>query len=314
MSSPGDKNLSRKIKDFALSIGFDLIGIAPSKQLDYHKEVINNWLSAGMNADMRFISRDIDKRTDPALLFNGAKSVVVAGINYYSAVKQGDKGMPIISKYAYGKDYHIVIGEKLNELLHFIISCEPAASGMVCVDSSPVLEKAWAHEAGLGWIGKNSILINNKKGSFIFLGEIILNIDLQYEKPFSDDFCGSCRLCLDACPTNAINKNRTIDAKKCISWLTVENKNPIPEEFKTKMNNRIFGCDICQDVCPWNRNAKPHNHPEFILSPELAKINREGWLSLSKEKYLELFSQSSVGRLKYERLKRNIEAVLKDKS
>jgi len=313
MSSPGDKDLSRKIKDFALSIGFDLIGIAPSKQLSNHKEVIKNWLSAGMNADMLFLSRDIEKRTNPALLADGAKSIVVAGINYYPSEKQGGDGMPVISKYAYGKDYHTVLGDKLNNLLEFIVSCEPVAKGKVCVDVAPILEKAWAREAGLGWIGKNSILINKEIGSFIFLGEIVLNIDLQYDKPFSDDFCGSCTLCMKACPTDAINENRTIDARKCISWLTVENKNPIPFRYAGKMKGRVFGCDICQDICPWNKNAKPHNIPEFILSTELAKLNSEEWLSLSREKYMELFSQSSVGRIKYEKLKRNIETIFKDK-
>ncbi|MBA4321877.1 MAG: tRNA epoxyqueuosine(34) reductase QueG, partial [Odoribacter sp.] len=246
----GNKDLSRKIKNFAGSVGLDLIGIAQSKQLNNHKEVINNWLSAGMHADMHFISRDIEKRTDPALLLDGARSVIVAGLNYYPAEIQGGNGIPFISKYVYGKDYHSVLGDKLNSMLDYITYCEPGTVGKVCVDSTPVLEKAWAREAGLGWIGKNSILINKEKGSFIFLGEIVLNIDLQYDKPFTEDFCGNCTLCLDACPTNAINENKTIDARKCISWLTAENKNPIPDEFMSKMEDRIIGCDICQDVCP----------------------------------------------------------------
>jgi len=314
MISSGDNNLNRKIKDFAISIGFDLIGIAHSKPLNDHKEIIKNWLAAGMNAGMSFISRDVEKRTNPAHLVDGAKSVVVAGINYFPGERQGSNGIPVISKFAYGKDYHIVIEEKLNKLLNYIISCEPKASGKVCVDSAPILEKAWAREAGLGWIGKNSILINKEKGSFIFLGEIVLNIQFQYDDAFSEDFCGSCRLCIEACPTNAINENKTIDARKCISWLTVENKDAIPEEFKGNMRERVFGCDICQDVCPWNKNAKPHNNPGFALSPELAKMCRQDWLSISGKKFQELFSQSSVGRIKYERLKRNIVTILKDKS
>ncbi len=309
MNSPGDKDLSRKIKDFALSIGFDLIGIALSKQLNNHKEVIKNWLSAGMNADMHFISRDIDKRTDPALLFDGAKSVVVAGINYYPAEKQGGDGMPVISKYAYGKDYHTVLGEKLNKLLEFITFCEPSASGKVCVDSSPILEKAWAREAGLGWIGRNSILINKDIGSFVFLGEIVLNIDLHYDKPFSDDFCGSCTLCIKACPTDAINENRTIDSRKCISWLTVENKSPIPKKYKGRMGKRIFGCDICQDVCPWNKNVKPHKNREFVLPEELKQLTSEEWFNLTREKFNSLFKSSAIKRRTYERFMKNVTIV-----
>lgn len=309
MSSPGDKDLSRKIKDFALSIGFDLIGIAPSKPLRDHKEVINNWLSAGMNADMRFISRDIDKRTDPALLFDGTKSVVVAGFNYYPSEKQGGDGMPVISKYAYGKDYHTVLGEKLNDLLEFITSSEPDASGKICVDSVPILEKAWAKEAGLGWIGKNSILINKKIGSFIFLGEIVLNFDLQYDKPFTEDFCGTCTLCMKSCPTDAINENRTVDARKCISWLTVENKNAIPEEYKSKMEGRVFGCDICQDICPWNKNAKPHKNPEFVLPEELKQLTSEEWFNLTREKFNILFKSSAIKRRTYEQFMKNVTIV-----
>lgn len=309
MSLSGDKDLSRKIKDFALSIGFDLVGIAPSKKLSDHKEVIENWLSAGMNADMLFISRDIDKRTDPALLFDGAKTVVVAGINYYPADKQGGDGVPVISKYAYGKDYHNVLDEKLVKLLEFITFCEPAASGKVCVDSSQILEKAWAREAGLGWIGRNSILINKEIGSFVFLGEIVLNIELHYDIPFSDDFCGSCTLCMKACPTDAINENRTIDARKCISWLTVENKNAIPDGFKSRMEGRVFGCDICQDICPWNKNAKPHKNPEFVLSEELKQLTSEEWFDLTREKFNSLFKSSAIERRTYEQFMKNVTIV-----
>ena len=310
MIPPGDKDLSRKIKDFAVSIGFDLIGIAASKPLNDHKEVISNWLSAGMNADMLFISRDIEKRINPALLVDGAKSVLVAGINYYPAERQGGNGIPIISKYAYGKDYHSVLGEKLNNLLEFITSCEPAAGGKVCVDSVPILEKAWAHEAGLGWIGRNSILINKEKGSFLFLGAIVLNIALQYDKPFSEDLCGSCKMCVEACPTNAINGNKTIDARRCISWLTAENKKAISEDFKGKLEDRIFGCDICQDICPWNENAKPHNNPDLKISDKLKNMSAEEWLSLSTDDFNNMFDNSSVKRATYNRLIRNINFVI----
>lgn len=310
MISSGNKNLSRKIKDFALSAGFDLIGIAPSKQLEDHREVLNKWLSDGMNADMGFISRDVEKRTDPALLFNGAKSVIVAGINYYPAVKQGGNEIPVISKYAYGKDYHTVLGEKLNSLLEFIISCEPTSKGKICVDSAPILEKAWAREAGLGWVGKNSILINKERGSFIFLGEILINIDLEYDKPCNQDFCGSCRLCIESCPTKAINENKTIDARKCISWLTVENKNVIPEEYKGKLADRVFGCDICQDVCPFNKDIQPHNKSDLRLSERIREMSREEWSSLSFDYFNKIFENSAVKRATYTRFMRNIKFLL----
>jgi epoxyqueuosine reductase len=245
---------------------------------------------------------------------DGARTVIVGGINYYSSEKQGGKGIPVVSKYAYGKDYHIVLCEKLEILLEFITSCLPEASGKVFVDSAPIFEKAWAREAGLGWIGKNSILVNKEIGSFIFLGEIVLDIELQYDKPFIEDLCGSCRLCLNTCPTNAINENKTINASRCISWLTVENKKPIPEELKTRMENRIFGCDICQDVCPWNKNSKPNNNPDLMLSDRLKKMTEEDWLSLSREEFDIIFDKTSVKRTTYKRLNRNINFVLTGES
>ena len=310
MNSTGDKDLSRKIKDFAISIGFDLVGIASSKQLNDHKEVLQKWLAAGMHAGMDFISRDVEKRTNPALLLDGAKSVVVAGLNYFTSEKQGGDGIPVISKYVYGKDYHSVLREKLKRLLEFIISCEPTTSGMVCVDSGPILEKAWAREAGLGWIGKNSILINREIGSFLFLGELILNIELQYDKPLSNDFCGNCRLCIESCPTSAINENKTIDVRKCISWLTVENKNAIPEEYKAKIGERVFGCDICQDVCPWNKEAQPNNNAEFKLPDRVKKMSAEDWSSLSFDYFHKIFENSSIKRATYDRFMSNIHFVL----
>jgi epoxyqueuosine reductase len=266
----------------------------------------------GMNAGMDYLARNTGIRTNPSLLVRGAKSIIVAGLNYYSSPMQGGDGIPIISRYAYGRDYHTVVKEKLKLLLDYIVSLQPSVEGKFFVDNGPVLEKAWAKEAGLGWIGRHSVLINREIGSFVFLGEIILNIELQYDTPYNKDNCKGCRICLDACPTRAINDDRTIDARRCISWLTVENKNTIPEEFRGKMNDRIFGCDICQEVCPWNKHAKTNNEPEFTISPALIKMSRKGWLSLSKDKYLELFSHSSVARLKYEKLTANIAAVLGD--
>jgi epoxyqueuosine reductase len=314
MSTLRDIDLSRKIKDFAISIGFDLVGIAPSKQLSNHKDILNKWLSEGMNADMKFLAMDIEKRTDPSLLLDGAKSVVVTGLNYFSSELQGGQGIPVISRYAYGSDYHLVVGKKLDELLDYIVSVNPSVKGKVCVDSSPVLEKAWAREAGLGWVGKNSILINRDKGSFLFLGELILDIELDWDKPYSEDLCDNCRICVDACPTGAINNGRTIDARKCISWLTVENKNEIPGEFRNKLRDRVFGCDICQDVCPWNRNLIPHNNSDLRLSDKIKKMSADNWRSLTAGEFKTLFANSSVKRATYERFMRNVEFVLSGKN
>jgi epoxyqueuosine reductase len=310
MRSGNDNNLSRKIREYAISLGFDLIGIAPSKELTDHQTIIANWISEGMNADMTFISHDVVKRINPGSQVDNARSVIVAGMNYFPSEKQGGDGIPVMSKYAYGEDYHVVVSDKLNDLLNYIISCEPNAYGKICVDSSPILEKAWARESGLGWVGKNSLIINEKTGSFIFLGEIILNIELQYDMPFSKDLCGNCTSCLDACPTSAINKNRTIDARKCISWLTVENKQDIPEEFKGRLNNIIFGCDICQDVCPWNKNLIPHNNPRFGLPENLRNMSVSGWKSIDHGRFSLLFNKSSVRRLGYKRMIRNIKFVI----
>jgi epoxyqueuosine reductase len=304
-----DKELSRKIKEFAFSTGFDLIGIAPVRELNNHKEIISKWVAAGMNADMNYLSRDLEKRTDPSLLFPGARSVIVAGINYYPDEKQGGNGIPVISKYAYGKDYHTVLGEKFKILLDFIISCKPAATGKICIDSSSILEKAWANEAGLGSIGRNSLLINKRMGSFIFLGAILVDIELEFDNPSEEDLCTNCRRCIDACPTKAINANKTIDARKCIAWVTIENKNEIPECFEDKMNDRIFGCDICQDICPWNINAKPHNNTDFKLAEKIKKMSRKEWQALSAEDFSLLFQESPLLRAGYRRFKRNIDFI-----
>jgi epoxyqueuosine reductase len=312
MTSSGEIDSGFKIKSYAQSIGIDLIGIAPARPLTEHQDILRNWISEGMNADMHFLARDIQIRTNPSLLLKGVKSVIVAGINYFPSEKLNGKGLPVISKYAYGRDYHLVVSEKLNNLLSFIISIYPEVRGKVCVDSSSILEKAWAREAGLGWIGKNSILINKNIGSFIFLGEILLDIELSYDKPFSGEFCGNCDLCLKACPTKAINNNKTIDANKCISWLTVENKNDIPESLIPKMNRNIFGCDICQDICPFNKAAIPHNNKDFSLSENLKMLSRDEYKNLSFEYFNKIFENSTIKRLTYRRLMRNINSALSD--
>jgi epoxyqueuosine reductase len=313
MISSTHTELTKKIKAKAHEIGFDLIGIARPRNLDEHQDVLNKWISEGMNADMHYLGRDIHKRTDPSFLLDGVKSVIVTGSSYFPSERQGGDGIPVLSKYAYGKDYHVVIGEKLNKLFTYILSLEPEAKGRVCVDSSPILEKAWAKEAGIGWPGRNSIVINKDFGSFIFLGEILLDIELGYDKPYPEDLCGNCNLCRNACPTRAINDNRTINSNKCISWLTLENKNEIPEEFNDSFNDKVYGCDICQDACPYNKNAICSNNPDFRLSDNLKNLKREDFEKLTFEHFDKIFENSSIKRLTYKRFMRNINYILSEK-
>lgn len=311
MITSADKTISLLIKEKAYELGFDLCGIAPSKVLKEHESVIKNWCCSGMNGDMTYLGQNIEKRINPGLLVPGAKSVIVTGLNYFTGKKQGGDGIPVISRYAYGINYHDVIKDKLNTILDYIKSIRPEAEGKAFVDSAPIIEKAWAREAGLGWPGRHSILINNKIGSFFFLGVIILNIDLDYDEPFNEDHCGTCRLCINSCPTGAINENRTIDVRKCIAYLTIENKDPVPEELALKMEGRVFGCDKCQDVCPWNNNAKPHKNPEFEISEELALMNAKEWLNLTRKQFNRLFKRSAIERRTYERLMKNVAIVTK---
>jgi len=311
MNTSAGKPLSDLIKDKANKLGFDLCGIAKSGILKEHEPVIIEWGSSGMNGEMTYLCQNIEKRINPGFLIPGAKSIIVTGLNYYSEKKQGGDGIPIISIYAYGDNYHDVIKVKLNKLLDYIKSIRQDTEGKSFVDSAPVLEKAWAREAGLGWPGRHSILINNKIGSFFFLGVIILNIEMDYDKPFNEDHCGTCRLCIEACPTSAINENRTIDVRKCIAYLTIESKAPVPDDLIMKTGGRIFGCDKCQEVCPWNNKAKPHNIPEFNLSEEVEHMTGEEWISLKSENFKRLFKKSAILRRSYERFMRNVTIVTK---
>ena len=313
MTNSADKTLSVLIKEKAHDLGFDLCGIAPSKILKEHEPIIKNWCSSGMNGDMNYLGQNPEKRINPGLLIPGAKSVIVTGLNYFTEKKQGGDGIPTISRYAYGANYHDVIKGKLNKILDVIKGFRLEAAGKSFVDSAPVLEKAWAREAGLGWPGRHSILINNKIGSFFFIGVIILDIDLDYDKPFSEDLCGTCRLCIDSCPTGAINENRTINVRRCIAYLTIEDKSPVPEELALKMEGRIFGCDKCQEVCPWNKNVKPHKTPEFELPEEIELMTSEEWLNLTREQFNRLFKKSAIARRKYELFMRNVTNVTKSR-
>lgn len=300
---------SENIKEKAAEMGFDLCGIAKARILTEYEPVMKEWIKNGFHNGMKYLERDIPKRLNPEALLPGAKSVVVTGLNYYSQNLQRIPGVPIISRYAYGIDYHVIISSRLKAILRWIQSVEPTASGRITVDSAPVLEKSWAREAGLGYPGRNSVIINEKIGSFFFIGTIILNLELEYDSPVKKDLCGKCRICIEKCPTRAINDNRTIDTRKCIANLTIEKRDPVPPEMWPYLDRRIFGCDVCQEVCPRNKNAVQNNVPEFKLSDETAGMSLDDWRTLSREKFLRLFGKSPVGRAGYEKLMSNIKAA-----
>lgn len=299
------------IKQKAYDLGFDICGIARVHALKRQEEVLKAWLREGMNDRMGYLEKDPEKRFNPELVLSGAKSLIVTGISYYSEIKQREKGVPILSRYVYGIDYHEVITAKLNKLLLFVKELLPEAEGKVFCDTGFLHEKSWISEAGLGWQGRHSIMINKEIGSFFFIGIIILNIGLEYDKPFENDYCGNCRLCIDACPTGAINDNRTIDARKCISNLTIENRGPVPEDIVPKLGGRVYGCDRCQEVCPWNKNIKPNTHPEFVINEKIAGMDRKEWESLTEDQFNDLFKKSAMNRVRYKDFKRNISDALK---
>ncbi len=311
MSLSQEIEITEMIKAKAFELGFDLCGVAPVRKLEEHEPVFQKWVSEGMNGQMSYLARDTEKRTDPSLIFPGAKSVIVTGLNYYTDKRQEVRGVPLISKYAYGDDYHDVIINKLDKILDFIVSKIPNVKGKSCVDSSPILEKAWAREAGLGLAGRHSVIINREIGSFFFIGILLVNTELEYDNPFSGDYCTGCRICIESCPTEAINENRTIDTRKCISYYTIEHKGEIPENITVKMGNRIFGCDICQDVCPWNRKAKQHKITEFDLSPVFSRMKTDDWMSLTEEQFNLIFKRSSVKRRKYVTVMQNLKVIRK---
>lgn len=310
MDAGRKKEISQLVKEKAHELGFDLCGIARVRRLTECEPVLSRWLGSGMNGEMDFLSRDTEKRLDPSRLFPGARSVVVTGINYYNERKQ-HSDVPVIARYACGIDYHYVIPPRLNQLLKYVRDAEPSAKGKIFVDSGQMLEKAWAVEAGLGWQGKNSLIVNTRSGSFFFIGIILLDIELEYENPYMADHCGECRLCLDACPTAAINGNRTIDARKCISYHTIENKGEIPEDLSGNFRGRVYGCDICQEACPWNKNAKPGTVPEFSSHGGFENLTKEEWRSLAPGQFENYFGKTPVKRIKYKRLIRNIEIAFK---
>ena len=295
------------IKNEAQKLGFLFCGISKAEFLEEEAPRLESWLKKNMHGEMQYMENHFDKRLDPRLLVDGAKSVISLGINYYTNNKQDDPNAPKISKYAYGIDYHTVIKDKLRQLLQIINEKIGEVGGRVFVDSAPVLDKAWAKKAGMGWIGKNSNLLNKKAGSFFFLAELIIDLELEYDISPTLDHCGTCTNCIDACPTDAIVGPYIVDGSRCISYLTIELKNEIPQEFKGKMDNWMFGCDICQDVCPWNRFSILNTEPAFNPHPELLHLKADDWQEITQDVFQKVFKNSAVKRTKFTGLKRNIE-------
>ena len=296
---------SSAIKAEAKRLGFLSCGISKAEFLEEEAPRLEAWLKDERNGKMGYMENHFDKRLDPRLLVPGGKSVISVLLNYYSDEQQPE-GAPKISKYAYGADYHFVIKEKLKELFRFIHQEIGEVNGRVFVDSAPVMDRAWAEKSGLGWIGKNTNLITQKVGSYFFIAEMILDLDLEYDLP-TTDHCGTCTACIDACPTEAIVAPYQLDATKCISYLTIELKDQLPTEFQGKMDNWAFGCDVCQDVCPWNRFSKQHNEPLFNSKPEILNYSKKDWEELTSETFNTIFKNSAISRTKYEGLKKNID-------
>jgi epoxyqueuosine reductase len=299
---------SSMIKAEAIRLGFSGCGISKAEFLAGDADRLKQWLEAHHHAGMSYMENHFDKRTNPARLVEGAKSVISVILNYYTASRASDPEAPVISTYAYGKDYHPVIRKKLKALLRYMQASMGPVTGRGFVDSAPVLDRAWAARSGLGWIGKNSNLISPESGSFFFIGTLIVDIPLQYDGPITD-FCGDCNRCIRACPTDAILPGRTINANRCISCLTIENKEEISPEFKGKFQNRVFGCDICQDVCPWNRKSTQNNEEDFKPLTGLLEMTRQEWHDLDEEKYSVMFAHSPIKRAKFKGLKRNLEFI-----
>ena len=305
MSDPAAHTLW--IKGEAERLGFLEVRMSKAEHMTPEARRLEEWLSQGRQGAMSYLERHFDLRTDPRKLVPGAKSVITLAYNYYTEQKQSDPQAPKLSMYAYGEDYHLVIRRKLNELLENMRSRIGQVEGRGFVDSAPVLERDWARRSGAGWVGKNTMLIHPKKGSYFFLAALILDLELIYDTPM-EDYCGTCRRCIEACPTEAISPQGYImDGSRCISYLTIELKEAIPAEFKDKMDNWMFGCDVCQQVCPWNRFSKPHEEPAFQPLDQLLEMSTEDWLQLSETSFRELFKKSAVKRTKFSGLQRNIQ-------
>jgi len=301
------QEITRLVKEKAQELGFMGIAIAKAEHMDEEAIRLEQWLNQNYHGAMSYMENHFDKRVDPTRLVPGSKSVISLMYNYYTEEQQEDPTAPKIAMYAYGKDYHKVVKKKMIQLFKWMQESFGEIDGRCFVDSAPVLERDWARRSGLGWVGKHTLLISPKSGSYFFLGEIICDLELEYDHPIKDH-CGTCTRCIEACPTDAISpEGYLMDGSKCISYLTIELKNEIPEEFSSQMKNWMFGCDICQQVCPWNRFSKPHNEEKFVPKDELLKMTKQEWKELSEDVFDKLFEGSAVKRTKYKGLKRNIE-------
>ncbi|MFD0932049.1 tRNA epoxyqueuosine(34) reductase QueG [Psychroflexus salinarum] len=298
---------SQLIKAEAERLGFLSCGISKAEFLEEEAPRLEDWLRQNAHGEMHYMENHFDKRLDPTKLVEGSKSVISLLYNYFPEETQNDDTYKI-SKYAYGRDYHHVIKSKLKEMMHTLTEKIGEIGGRVFVDSAPVLEKAWAAKSGLGWVGKHSNLLSKQTGSFYFIAELILDIELEADTPVTDH-CGSCTKCIDACPTDAIYEPYKVDGSKCISYFTIELKNEIPNGYQDKFEDWMFGCDICQDVCPWNRFSKPHNEPLFNPHPDLLSFDKKDWEEITKDVFNEIFRKSAVKRTKFEGLRRNINYI-----
>jgi epoxyqueuosine reductase len=294
------------VKSFARQLGFDYCGIAKAERLDEDAKRLELWLKKGMQGHMHYMENHFDLRVDPARLVPGAKSVITLLKNYFPAAKQSTDG-PKISTYAYGKDYHTVIREQINLLIQEIREHIGQVNGRGFVDSAPVLERTWAQKSGLGWIGKNGNLINKQSGSFYFIATLICDLELICDDPFARDFCGTCTKCIDACPTEAILPGKVVNGSRCISYYTIELKDKlIPGELKGQFENWLFGCDTCQDVCPWNRFSKPHQEKSFTPLPEVINLKTAEWENMTEITFKKIFKDSPIKRTSYQGIKRNL--------
>lgn len=300
------------IKAKSKALGFDFCGIAQAGFLEEEAPRMEKWLTQNMHGQMGYMANHFDKRLDPTKLVEGAKSVITLLYNYYPKQTAGQTDTYKVSKYAYGEDYHFVVKRKLRQLMDGIQEAVGEVHGRAFVDSAPVMERAWAKKSGVGWIGKNSLLLNKHRGSFFFIAELIVDLELEYDGPVKD-YCGSCTRCIDACPTDAITQPYVVDGSRCISYFTIELKEAIPTEVKGKFKDWIFGCDICQDVCPWNRHAQPHQEPAFDPPENLTTMSKSDWEEITEDVFKTLFKKSAVKRTKFSGLKRNIKFVAEEK-
>lgn len=304
-------NITALFKSYAKSLGFDGIAISKAEFMDEEARRLDQWLNQGLHGSMDYMANHFDLRVDPTKLVPGAKSVVCLMYNYFTTEKQQDEEAPKIAMYALGKDYHKVVRKKLKTLFTYLQSIAGQVEGRSFVDSAPILERDWAKRSGLGWSGKNTLTINPKQGSYFFLAEIVCDFEFDYDLPIKD-YCGTCTRCIDACPTNAISpQGYLLDSSKCISYLTIERKAEIPSEFQGKMENYMYGCDICQQVCPWNRFSKPHQEASFTPNSSLLSMSKSDWKDLEEQTFNVLFEGSAVKRTKFSGLKRNLNFLKK---